>query len=142
MNKGKLISFAGLLAFLSCLSGWLMSRPSLVGRMGIELFYKEYKFLRTWWQGALAVFVTLMILLVLQGIVYRKLSVRKSNLVQLGMILLALLGFYFTYNDFHHTATHRWLKERFHIGAYLFWASWIMISIYYLIQKRTEEITI
>lgn len=142
MNKGKLISFAGLLAFLSCLSGWLMSRPSLVGRMGIELFYKEYKFLRTWWQGALAVFVTLMILLVLQGILALKLSKRKSNLIQLGMILLALLGFYFTYYDFNHTATHRWLKERFHIGAYLFWASWIMISIYYLVQKRTEEITI
>jgi hypothetical protein len=142
MNNGKLISFAGLLAFLSCLSGWLMSRPSMVGRVGIELFYKEYKFLRTWWQGALAIFVTLMILLVLQGILASKLSRRKSNLVHLGMILLALLGFYFTYYDFHHTPTHRWLKERFHIGAYLFWASWIMISIYYLIQKRTEEITI
>lgn len=140
MQWKKLLSMAGLLAFLSALSGWLMSKPSLVGRVGIELFYKEYKFLRTWWQGSLVVFATLLLLLLLQGWAQVKLPARRSRLIHVLMILLALAGLYFTFYDFHHTATHRWLKERFHIGAYLFWGGWIIISVFYLLQKKEQEV--
>ena len=52
-----------LLAILSTVSGYLLSKASLVGRIGINLFYKEYKFLKVWWQGALVVFIVLLILL-------------------------------------------------------------------------------
>jgi hydrogenase-4 membrane subunit HyfE len=64
------------------------------------------------------------------------LSKQRAIIVHVVFILLALVGLYFTYSDFQHTTTHRWLKERFHIGAYLFWLGWIIISVFCMIQKR------
>lgn len=113
-----------------------MSKPSLIGRIGISLFYHEYRFLRTWWKGALAVFGTLIVLLILQGIAEQKLTPRYARLIHVAMILLALAGLYFTYSDFQHTTTHRWLKEKFHIGAYLFWIGWMIVSLFYLTAGR------
>ena len=126
-----------LLAILSTVSGYLLSKASFVGRMGINLFYKEYKFLKVWWQGALVVFIVLLILLFLQGLAQKKMAPAKAKMLHFGAILAALMGLYFTYNDFRHTATHRLLGERFHLGGYLFWLGWVMISVYYLVQKRT-----
>jgi len=124
------------LAALASLSGYLMSKASFVGRLGMTYVYKEYRFLKTWWKGALAVFVVWMILLLIQYIVEKKLSKQKAILVHVAFILLALVGLYFTYSDFQHTTSHRWLKERFHIGAYLFWLGWIIISAFCIVQKR------
>ena len=54
-------------------------------------------------------------------------------------VLIALVGLYFTYNDFRHTLSHRWLGERFHLGAYLFWIVWIAISVkIWLMPARVE----
>ncbi|CAA9510987.1 MAG: hypothetical protein AVDCRST_MAG96-2457, partial [uncultured Segetibacter sp.] len=39
------------LAFFSVITGYLLSAISLVGRAGISLFYTQYQFLKTWWQG-------------------------------------------------------------------------------------------
>lgn len=38
-----------LLAALAALSGYLLSKASLVGKAGITLMYQEYKFLKVWW---------------------------------------------------------------------------------------------
>ncbi|MFL5739019.1 MAG: hypothetical protein ACJ75B_02285 [Flavisolibacter sp.] len=124
------------LLLLSAICGFLLSKPSLVGKIGIHLFYKQYRFLEIWWHGALFVFVVWMILLFGQGLLQRKLKMKQAMFVQYAMIFLALVGFYFTYRDFRDTTTHRWLKERFHIGGYLFWAGWILISIFYLTEKK------
>ena len=132
----KTAIFLSIIAVLSLLSGYLLSSASLIGKAGISLFYKQYTFLKTWWQGALLVFVVLLILFVVQGIVQKKLKRRKSVLVQSLLIVLALVGLYFTYYDFRHTLSHRLLGERFHLGGYLFWLQWIMISIFYLFVKR------
>lgn len=124
-----------ILAILSAVSGYLLSRASLVGRVGINLFYKEYKFLKIWWQGALVVFIVLLVLLFLQGLVQKKLIFEKAKQLHIIAIVAALVGLYFTYNDFRHTTSHRLLGERFHLGGYLFWIGWILISIYYLAKK-------
>jgi cell division protein FtsW (lipid II flippase) len=126
------------LAALATLSGYLMSKASFIGRLGMTYVYKEYRFLKTWWKGALAVFVVWIILLIIQAIVERKLSKQKATIIHIAFILLALIGLYFTYSDFQHTTSHRWLKERFHIGAYLFWLGWIIISVFSLVQKQPE----
>jgi hydrogenase-4 membrane subunit HyfE len=128
-----------LLLFLSLTTGWLFSKASFAGRAGISIFYKEYRFLKIWWQGALAVFAVLVMLWLLQGVAQRKLSASRSRLLHTGMVLFCLAGLYFTYYDFRHTTTHRLLGERFHSGAYLFWISWIIISLFYLTQKRITE---
>ena len=124
------------LLILSGIAGYLLSKASLVGRMGISLFYKQYAFLKVWWQGGLLVFIVWMILFFLQGYVKRKLSPKAYKWTQIGAIVIALTGLYFTYQDFHHTISHRWLGERFHLGGYLFWIGWIIISVFYLTEKR------
>lgn len=136
MNAKRISLLIVFLAALAFLSGYLMSKASFVGRLGMTYVYKEYRFLKTWWKGALAVFVVWMILLLIQYIVEKKLSKQKAILVHVAFILLALVGLYFTYSDFQHTTSHRWLKERFHIGAYLFWLGWIIISAFCIVQKR------
>ncbi|MGZ3881699.1 MAG: cytochrome d ubiquinol oxidase subunit II [Flavisolibacter sp.] len=137
--NAKFVSFLVLfLALLACLSGYLMSKASFVGRLGMTYVYKEYRFLKTWWQGALAVFVVWIILLVIQTVVERKLSKTRATVIHVIFILLALVGLYFTYSDFQHTTSHRWLKERFHIGAYLFWLGWIIISAFCIVQTKRD----
>ncbi|MGZ5190267.1 MAG: cytochrome d ubiquinol oxidase subunit II [Flavisolibacter sp.] len=136
----KFIPLVLFLLILSCLSGYLMSKPSLVGRIGIDLFYKQYQFLKIWWQGAFLVFITWMFILFLQILIQRKFTIVRSRIILFFSILLALTGLYFTWDDFQQTNTHRWLKERFHIGAYLFWLGWIVISGFLLIQNKPKEI--
>src|SRR5574337_1635963 len=118
MNAKRISILVVFLAALAALSGYLMSKASFIGRLGMTYFYKEYRFLKTWWKGALAVFVVWMIVLIVQTIVEKKLKKRTATLIHSAFILLALLGLYFTYSDFQHTTSHRWLKEKFHIGAY------------------------
>jgi len=126
------------LAALASLSGYLMSKASFIGRLGMTFVYKEYHFLKTWWKGALAVFAVWIILVIIHYFIERKLFKQKAIIVHIIFIFLALVGLYFTYSDFQDTTTHRWLKERFHLGAYLFWLGWIIISVYFMVQKRKE----
>jgi hypothetical protein len=125
-----------LLAVLSAISGYLLSKASLVGKVGISMFYKEYQFLKVWWQGALAVFGVLFLLFLIQGAIQRKAARGTANLIHIVCILLALAGLYFTYNDFRHDLSHKLLGERFHLGAYLFWVGWMMVCLFFLAQKK------
>ena len=126
------------LAALAWLSGYLMSKASFVGRLGMTYIYQEYRFLKTWWKGALVVFFVWMIVLAIQAIAEKKLPKTKATVVHVTFILLALLGLYLTYSDFQNTTSHRWLKEKFHIGAYLFWLGWIIISAFSIVQKKED----
>ncbi len=125
-----------LLAILSAISGILMSDMNFVGRLGVSFIHKEYHFLKIWWQGALAVFVTLLILLTIQGILKSKLAGIISVIVQVVLFFAALGGLYLTYHDFRHDFTHKIIGERFHLGAYLFWMGWMVISLYYTFSRR------
>ena len=130
-----------LLLVLSAAGGYLLSKVSLVGKMGISVFYKQYRFLKVWWQGALLLFTIWMVLFLVQGWVQRKYSTTVSMWIQTGAIGASVIGLYFTYQDFRHTTSHRWLGERFHLGGYLFWVGWIIISIFYLTEKRKRKVT-
>jgi hypothetical protein len=138
MNVKRTSVLVVFLAVLAALSGYLMSKASFIGRIGMTYVYKEYRFLKTWWQGALTVFVVWMILLIIQSIIEKKFSKINAIAIHVAFILLALAGLYFTYSDFQHTTSHRWLKEKFHIGAYLFWLGWIIISAFCIVQKRED----
>lgn len=124
------------LAALSVLSGWLMSRMSWIGRVGINLMHKEYKFLKTWYQGAGVVFGVLMVLFLIQLAVQKKLPVATRRVAHILALLVAAAGLYFTYNDFRSDISHNLLKERFHLGAYLFWIGWMSISIFFLAGRK------
>lgn len=138
MSVKKISILIFCLAALASLSGYLMSKASFIGRLGMTFVYKEYRFLKSWWKGALAVFVVWIVLLIIQTIVQKKLSKQTASIIHVVFILLALAGLYFTYSDFQHTTSHRWLKEKFHLGAYLFWLGWIFISVFCMVQKQNE----
>ena len=138
MNVKRVSVLVIVLAALAWLSGYLLSKASFVGRLGMTYVYKEYRFLKTWWKSALAVFVVWMVVLAIQAIVEKKLPKAKAIIVHVIFILFALVGLYFTYSDFQHTTSHRWLKEKFHIGAYLFWLGWILISAFSIVQKKQD----
>lgn len=136
-----LIFISTILLALSCISGYLLSKASLIGRTGINLFYKQYKFLKIWWRGALLVFIVLMFLLFIHGLIQKKTNARMAKTIHAILLLVAIAGLYFTYLDFREVLSHRLLGERFHIGAYLFWIGWIIICVFYMAQKKKVTIT-
>lgn len=127
------------LLILSVTSGYLMSKASLVSKVGMSLFYRQYNFLKIWWKGALLILVALTFLFYLHTLIQKKLSVKQGKTVHRIACFLSLTGLYFTYNDFRHTISHHLLGERFHIGVYLFWIGWIGISLYYLTNHKQEQ---
>ena len=137
MKKKTLIIV--LLLIVSIISGHLMSKASLVGKAGMSLFYREYNFLKVWWQGALLVFTALIVLFVLLHFIQRKVAYNKMKTISLLALLAGILGAYFTYYDFRHTLSHRLLGERFHIGAYLFWVGWLLVAISYFMQPNDHR---
>jgi len=132
------IPFLLYLAALSALSGWLMSHMSWIGRVGVNMFHKEYRFLKVWYKGGGVVFMIMLLLFILQYIAQRRLPRARSRALQAVTLLTAVGGLMLTYGDFRSDFSHNILKERFHLGAYLFWIGWISISLYLLATGRLE----
>jgi len=128
--------FLSLLAALSAISGYLMSKASWIGRVGMTFFYKEYNLLKIWWQGAITVFIMLILLFVLHSFIHTKLRLAGARAVHFLLLLLAVGGLYLTYDDFTNELSHRMLGWRFHYGFYLFWADWMLICIFFLFKKK------
>jgi cell division protein FtsW (lipid II flippase) len=126
------VPFIAMLAVLSCISGYLMSKASLVGKIGMSLFYQEYNFLKVWWQGALVIFGALMVLFIIHSVVNRMRRRSTAIIIHIIMLCAAVLGLYATYDNFRHDLSHRWLGERFHVGVYIFWLCWMMICLFFL----------
>jgi hypothetical protein len=124
---------------LSALSGWLLSRMSWIGRVGVNLFHQEYKFLKVWYQAAGVVLAVWLVLFFLQLLARRRAQGGTGRAVQIISILIAVGGLWMTYTDFRTDFTHNILKERFHLGAYLFWIGWISISLYLLVVPRVRR---
>ena len=137
MDK-KFITLNAILVPLALIAGWTLSKATVIGKVGIHFLHREYTFLNSWWKGALFVWGVWVVLEIIQYQVWKKL-LRNINLaVQSSCIFLAVLGLYFTYLDFR-TFSHGLLGERFHIGGYLFWIGWCIISIFF-IKLRNDKI--
>ena len=131
-----------IIVVLSVVSGYLMSKASLIGKAGMSLFYQEYNFLKSWWKGALVIFILLLILYAVHNMLVKKYPLVKARTITVFSCIIALIGLYFTYNDFRHTLSHRLLGERFHLGVYLFWIGWMVISLFYLLPMITTRTSI
>ena len=125
-----------LLTGLAALCGYLLSQPSFAGRAGITLFYRQYRFLKTGWQGGLLI---LIIYFLLYGLLYwakRKQSAKTFRILAVILLITGLAGLYFTYLDFTGNFSHRILGSRFHWGGYLFWAGWLLIPVTLLATSK------
>jgi hypothetical protein len=139
LNRNGTATFLLLLLGLSVVAGYLLSKATLIGRTGIALFYKEYRFFRYWWKGALLIFTVWMLLFLLHRFLQRYLFRKHADLLHIAALVIAVIGLYFTYSDFRNDFSHRLLGERFHLGFYLFWLGWMLISLYHLFQRRTAS---
>lgn len=138
MQKNNFL-FVGCLAILSLLVGYLFSCISLVGKIGIGLFYHEYKFLKIWWRGSLIVFAIWLVLFLAHAFYYHRLSRMQYHIFSTLSLVASLAGLYFSYADFRNDLSHRWLGERFHLGVYLFWLVWVAIVIF-IYQNNREKV--
>lgn len=135
----RIVPFLLFLAALSAVSGYLMSNMSWIGRVGVDLIHKEYKFLKTWWQGGAVVYGVLLLLFFIQLILQRSLSAVVARVMHVLLFGVAVYGLYFTYSDFSDDFTHKLLREVFHVGAYLFWVGWMLVSIFFITEKRKPK---
>jgi len=56
-----------------------------------------------------------------------------------GLLVAGVLGLVITYYDFQHTYSHRLLKERFHLGFYLFWLGWMGTCVFFLVTGNGKK---
>ncbi|MCO6564973.1 MAG: hypothetical protein J6581_05965 [Apibacter sp.] len=120
--------------------GFLMSKMSWIGRMGINLFRNEYKILKVWWKTALMVLSIQLLLILIQYIIKRTCKVTISKLLFFLFLLSGCIGLVYTYHDFSTVYEHRIMKERFHLGGYLFWIGWIVSNLYFLVTPYQKTV--
>jgi len=134
----RIILLNAILVSLAVIIGWTLSKATLVGKVGIHFLHREYMFLNSWWKGALFVWCIWLILEIIQYRIWKRNRKNINLAIQASLIFLAVLGLYFTYLDFR-TFSHGLLGDRFHIGGYLFWIGWCIISLFF-IRLRKDEI--
>jgi len=134
----RIILLNAILVSLAVIIGWTLSKATLVGKVGIHFLHREYMFLNSWWKGALFVWCIWLILEIIQYRIWKRNRKNINLAIQASLIFLAVLGLYFTYLDFR-TFSHGLLGDRFHIGGYLFWVGWSIISFFF-IRLRNDKI--
>jgi hypothetical protein len=139
MKKGYPVIL--LLAAISVVSGYLFSKVSWIGRIGINWFYSEYSIFKSWWKSSLLVFGIYLALYFIHWLMFRKARLTTSKAWNITTILFAIGGLYYTYYDFRHDFSHKVAGERFHLGFYLSWLGWIIISLYFLTKKKPAVTT-
>jgi hypothetical protein len=92
------------------------------------------------YEGGGIVFGVMLLLFLLQYIAQRRLPRNTARAVQGIALLIATAGLWLTYSDFRSDFTHNILRERFHLGAYLFWVGWISISLYMFATARLQRV--
>src|SRR5215217_597358 len=100
LRAARTIPFLALLAGLAIAAGYLLSKATLIGRTGIALFYKEYRFFKYWWKGALVVFTVWLFLFWLHHFLQKQLARRHATLLHGTALAIAVIGLYFTYSNF------------------------------------------
>lgn len=127
------------LFFIAVLSGNLLANATWIGKTGIDFFYKEYGFLKTWWKGATVIFILLMMLYGIAAWVHKLAKKTTANIIHIISLLAAISGLLYSYIDFRNDFSHKLLGENFHLGVYLFWMGWMVIAIYFLTKKQSQE---
>ncbi|SDE18286.1 cytochrome d ubiquinol oxidase subunit II [Niabella drilacis] len=127
---------SALLLLTAFLSGILTSGISVVGRVGVNTFYKNYRFFKIWWQAALVCLLLLVLVALLLYGIDKKFKGSKRILLLLTFLFAFLGGLFITYSDFRHSLSHRWLGERFHLGIYLYWIGFCIADLFFLLTQR------
>lgn len=121
---------------LCWLETYLISKISLIGKVGIATVHHEYALLRSFWKTFALLSVLQVALIITLYLLGKRSSKKITNLVSTVLLVAGLLGLLVTFQDFLHTYTHRLLKERFHLGFYIFWLSWMCSCLFFLFSNK------
>ena len=117
---------------------YLISKISTIGKIGIATTYHQYHWLRIFWLTFTILTLFQLALIAALHILGKRTTKKMTNLVSTILLVAGILGLALTFQDFMHTYSHRLLKERFHLGFYIFWISWIGTCVYFLFTGRTN----
>lgn len=123
-------------AVLAVISSFLISKMSWIGRIGVTWFMPQYGIFKSWWKTALVLFLVQMIVLGIQYLVKQKANHKNALINTIVFFIIGIIGLYFTYNDFQSTFTHKLMKEKFHLGFYIFWLGWVISCLYFLFSPK------
>lgn len=132
----RLLMLSAIQVVVSLVSTYLISKISFIGKAGIFLFYREYRILRSGWKTFLLLLGIQLLVVIVLEVISRRYDRRILRYWASGLLVLAVVGLLATYNDFQNTFSHRLLKERFHLGFYLFWLGWGFTCVYYFLAVR------
>ena len=137
--KNKIIIVV-VIAFLSLLSGILISKMSLLSKVGITFIYDEYSLLKSWWKTGLLMFIIQIAIFTILSLIQKNTD-KKVRYYGFPLILtiIGTVGLYMTYLNFTETS-HRLMNSNFKIGFYLFWITWIGNSLSFLLNKKQDII--
>lgn len=138
----KTILFLLLLALLSVISGLLMADMSWIGRVGVNLLHKEYKFMKVWWQGALVVYGVVLSLFIIHSVIHKRFGAIVSRIIHFLLLLCAAGLLYLAYADFEDDFSHKLMKEHFHLGVYIVPVCWMMICVFFISKRKASAATI
>jgi hypothetical protein len=133
LSPNRRLFFLALLQLLLCwYETYLISKISTIGKIGIATAYHQYHWLRIFWLTFTILTLFQLGLIVALYIIGKRATKKMTNLVSTILLVAGGLGLVLTFQDFIHTYGHRLLKERFHLGFYIFWISWIGSCIFFL----------
>lgn len=142
--KNKWIILILIQAIISLVAGILLSKMSIIGRIGVSTIYTEYGFLKQWYKGFAVVFIVQLLLTGILWAVKRTTTYKNFSLVNLVFIVIGLIGLLYTFYDFTSTS-HKYMNSQFHTGGYLFWAGWFITCLFFFFArvkpKPASEIT-
>jgi len=134
MLKNKWIILILIQVIVSLVSGILLSKMSIIGKIGVSTVYTEYGFMKQWYKGFAAVLLIQLLLIAILWIVKRLTTYKNFSLVNLVFIILGLIGLLYTFYDFTSTS-HKYMNSQFHAGGYLFWAGWFITCLYFFFAR-------
>lgn len=131
-NTALLILVQGI---LSLLCGILSSKMSFIGKMGIQVMYRDYLIFKSWWKTALVCFIIQLALILILSTLKAYAGLRTARVIAFSLLLAGIIGAYFTYIDFT-TTSHKMMRAKFHIAGYLFWLAWFINCIYFVVSSK------
>lgn len=134
MLKNKWVILILIQVIVSLVSGILLSKMSIIGKIGVSTVYTEYGFMKQWYKGFAAVLLIQLLLIAILWIVKRLTTYKNFSLVNLVFIILGLIGLLYTFYDFTSTS-HKYMNSQFHAGGYLFWAGWFITCLYFFFAR-------
>jgi hypothetical protein len=140
LSPGRRLLFLTLTQFLLCwYETFLISKISTIGKIGIATTYHQYHWLRVFWLTYTILALFQVALIVALYVISKRSAKKMTNFVSTIFLIAGGLGLVLTFQDFMHTYSHRLLKERFHLGFYIFWISWMGTCLYFLFSNRTKH---